>query len=54
MGMPGEQLQFQFDHFEEMGTYCDVMNRLLKELDVMRGGQCASPSILRALTSFAR
>jgi signal transduction histidine kinase len=30
--------EFQFDHFEELRTYCDVMNRLLKELDVVRQG----------------
>jgi signal transduction histidine kinase len=29
---------FQFDNLEEMGTYSDVMNRLLKELDIVRRG----------------
>jgi signal transduction histidine kinase len=32
------QYKFQFDHFEELRTYCDVMNRLLKELDIVRKG----------------
>jgi signal transduction histidine kinase len=36
---------FQFDHFEEMWTYCDVMNRLLKELDIMRRGSHRIPLI---------
>jgi signal transduction histidine kinase len=30
--------KFQFNHFEELRTYCDVMNRLLKELDIVRKG----------------
>jgi len=34
---------FQFDHFEEMEIYADVMNRLLKELDLMRRGTHSIP-----------
>lgn len=34
---------FQFEHFEEMGIYSDVMNRLLKELDLMRRGTHSIP-----------
>jgi signal transduction histidine kinase len=36
---------FQFEHFEEMVIYGDVMNRLLKELDLMRRGTHSIPLV---------
>jgi signal transduction histidine kinase len=35
--------KFQFEHFEEMKIYGNVMTRLLKELDLMRHGTHAIP-----------
>ena len=45
---------FQFDHFEELWTYCDVMKRLLLELDAVRKGIQSMPLVPKKTHFFTQ
>ncbi len=48
-----EGYTFQFDHFGELATYCNVMNRLLLELDAVRRGPHLIPLLPEKVHIFS-
>ena len=49
-----KKYEFQYDHFEELSTYCDIMNRLLMELDAVRKSPQEVPIVAEKIHIFSK